>query len=106
MIMDRLLPFASHDIRRQVRQGRSIRYQVPDAVQRYIRRARALPQAGMKIADRPDHFSSGCLGLVRPLTMGLTWQSPIARSLFCKSRRSEDWSSVRITRTTPAIPIR
>jgi len=31
------LPFASHEIRRQVRQGRSVRYQVPDAVERYIR---------------------------------------------------------------------
>ena len=30
-------PFASHEIRRKIRQGRSIRYQVPESVERYIR---------------------------------------------------------------------
>jgi len=33
----RLIPFASHDIRRRVRAGLSVRYLVPDAVERYIR---------------------------------------------------------------------
>ena len=42
--MDRLLPFASHLIRENVRKGRSIRYQVPDAVERYIRRHRLYRQ--------------------------------------------------------------
>jgi nicotinate-nucleotide adenylyltransferase len=40
VIQERLLPFASHEIRRRVRRHLSIRYQVPDAVERYIRRAR------------------------------------------------------------------
>jgi len=38
--MGRLAPFASRDIRRRVRTHRSIRYQVPDAVERYIRQHR------------------------------------------------------------------
>ena len=42
--LDRILPFASHDIRAQVRKGESIRYQVPDAVDRYIRRHRLYRQ--------------------------------------------------------------
>lgn len=32
------VPLASHDIRARVKKGRSIRYQVPDAVERYIRK--------------------------------------------------------------------
>ncbi len=36
----RLEPFASHDIRQRVRKGSSIRYLVPDAVERYIRQCR------------------------------------------------------------------
>ncbi len=35
--MDRIKPFASHDIRRRVSKRESIRYQVPDSVERYIR---------------------------------------------------------------------
>jgi nicotinate-nucleotide adenylyltransferase len=31
------VPLASHEVRAQVRRGRSIRYQVPDSVERYIR---------------------------------------------------------------------
>jgi nicotinate-nucleotide adenylyltransferase len=38
--LNRLEPFASPDIRRRIKQGRSIRYQVPDSVERYIRRHR------------------------------------------------------------------
>jgi nicotinate-nucleotide adenylyltransferase len=34
------VPLASHEIRAAVRRGNSIRYQVPDAVERYIRRHR------------------------------------------------------------------
>ncbi len=34
------VPLASHDIRAQVRRGKSIRYQVPDAVEAYIRKHR------------------------------------------------------------------
>ena len=34
------VPFASHDIRAQVRRRRSIRYQVPEAVERYIQKNR------------------------------------------------------------------
>jgi len=36
----RLPPFASHDIRRRVLKGMSIRYRVPEAVERYIRSRR------------------------------------------------------------------
>src|ERR1700687_413528 len=35
--LKRILLFASHDIRRRVKEGLSIRYLVPDAVERYIR---------------------------------------------------------------------
>jgi nicotinate-nucleotide adenylyltransferase len=34
------VPFASHEIRQQVRKRRSVRYQIPDAVERYIRKRR------------------------------------------------------------------
>ncbi len=37
---DRLAPFASHDIRARVRKGQSIRYLVPESVERYIRQHR------------------------------------------------------------------
>ena len=37
---ERLRPFASHDIRRRVRKGSSIRYLVPPAVERYIHQCR------------------------------------------------------------------
>ncbi len=37
---ERLRPFASHNIRRRVRKGFSIRYLVPPAVERYIRQCR------------------------------------------------------------------
>jgi nicotinate-nucleotide adenylyltransferase len=35
--MNRILPFASHEIRRRIRRGQYIRYHVPEAVERYIR---------------------------------------------------------------------
>jgi nicotinate-nucleotide adenylyltransferase len=38
--MKRILPYASHNLRRRVRQALSIRYQVPEAVERYIRKHR------------------------------------------------------------------
>src|SRR4029077_11130345 len=34
------VPLASHDIRRLVQRGKSIRYQVPDAVERYMKNHR------------------------------------------------------------------
>jgi nicotinate-nucleotide adenylyltransferase len=37
---DRIAPFASHAIRRRVKRRESIRYQVPEAVERYIRSRR------------------------------------------------------------------
>ena len=40
----RLEPFASHDIRRRVHKGLSIRYLVPETVERYIRRCRLYRQ--------------------------------------------------------------
>ena len=40
----RLDPFASHDIRRRARMKTSIRYLVPDTVERYIRRCRLYRQ--------------------------------------------------------------
>ena len=40
----RLAPFASHDIRRRVQRGSSVRYLVPDAEERYIRRKRLYRQ--------------------------------------------------------------
>lgn len=42
--LPRIDPFASTDIRRRVRRGASVRYQVPAAVERYIRRARLYRQ--------------------------------------------------------------
>jgi nicotinate-nucleotide adenylyltransferase len=35
--MKRILPYASHEVRRRVRKRLSIRYQVPESVERYIR---------------------------------------------------------------------
>ena len=38
--LERILPFASHDLRRRVRAGESIRYHVPESVERYIQKRR------------------------------------------------------------------
>ncbi len=42
--MDRIDPYASHDIRRRVRQGKSITYRVPESVRRYIVKKRLYHQ--------------------------------------------------------------
>ncbi len=43
--IDRIAPFASHDLRRRVKKGQPILYRVPDAVHRYILKHRLYRQS-------------------------------------------------------------